>query len=107
MIPLTLTQEIDSLIRRAHKQWLQTVCLVLDRAPESIDSESLIADLPVTNNSDVAHCLTNIIRQTEGLLSWKALGASIEVCASLFSYWQQEQHVELLWSGPSPASQIP
>jgi cardiolipin synthase A/B len=107
MIPSTLTQDIESLIRRAHKQWLQTVCLVLGRAPESINSGSLIADLPATNNSDVAHCLANIIRQAEGVLSWKALGASIEVCASFFSHWQQEQHIELLWTGPSPASQIP
>src|ERR1017187_9151872 len=107
MIPLTLTGDIDSLIRRAHKQWLQTVCAALGQAPESMDAGSLIADLPATNNSDVAHCLANIIRQTEGVLSWKALGASFDVCSSILSHWQQEQHIELLWTGPSPASQIP
>jgi|SRR5271166_1650928 len=107
MIPSPLTRDIDSLIRRAHKPWLKTVCLALDEAPESIDSGSLIADLPLTNNSDVAHCLANIIRQAEGVLSWKALGASIDVCTSIFSHWQQEQHIELLWTGPSPASRIP
>lgn len=32
---------------------------------------------------------------------------TIEVCRSVFSTWQQEQHSELLWTGPSPASQIP
>ena len=107
MIPLTLTGDIDSLIRRAHRQWLQTVCAVLDQAPTALDAGSLIGDLPATNNSDVAHCLANIIRQAEGVLSWKALGASIDVCTSVFSHWQQEQHIELLWTGPSPASQIP
>lgn len=107
MIPSTLTGDINNLIRRAHKHWLQTVCLALGRAPESIDAESLIADLPATNNSDVALCLANIIRQAEGVLPWKALGASIDVCTSVFSNWQQEQHIELLWTGPSPASRIP
>lgn len=106
MIPSALAGDIDNLVRRAHKHWLQTVCATLDQAPESMDAGSLIADLPATNNGDVAHCLANIIRQTEGILSWKTLGASIDLCSSIFSHWQQEQHTELLWTGPSPASQI-
>jgi cardiolipin synthase len=107
MIPSALVGDIDSLVRRAHRHWLQTVCATLDQAPESTDAGSLIANLPATNNSDVAHCLANVIRQAEGVLSWKVLGASIDLCNSLFSRWQQEQHIELLWTGPSPASQIP
>ena len=107
MIPSALAGDIDNLVRRAPKHWLQIVCAALDQAPESMAAGSLIADLPATNNGDVAHCLANIIRQTEGILSWKALGASIHLCNSIFSRWQQEQHTELLWTGPSPASQIP
>src|SRR5260370_42291859 len=106
MIPSALAGDIDSLVRRAPKHWLQSICLALDQAPESMAAGSLIADLPATNNGDVAHCLANIIRQSEGILSWKALGASIGICASLFSHWQEEKHVELLWTGPSPDSQI-
>jgi hypothetical protein len=107
MIPSALAGDIDNLVRRAHKQWLQTVCAALEQAPESMAAGSLIADLPTTNNGDVAHCLANIIRRSEGILSWKSLGASIDLCSSIFSRWQQEQHVELLWTGPSPTSQIP
>jgi len=72
-----------------------------------MDAGSLIAGLPATNNGDAAHCLANIIRQAEGVLSWKALGASIDICTSISLNRQQEQHIELLWTGPSPASQIP
>ena len=25
----------------------------------------------------------------------------------MFASWSQEQHIELLWTGPSPASQMP
>jgi phosphatidylserine/phosphatidylglycerophosphate/cardiolipin synthase-like enzyme len=107
MIPSSLTGEIDNLIRRAHRHWLQNVCLALNSAPDSLDAGSLIANLPTTNNSDVAHCLSNIIRQSGEVLSWKALGASIEICASVVSDWQREQYIELLWTGPSPDSQIP
>jgi cardiolipin synthase len=107
MISKALTGDIDNLIRRAHRQWLQNVCLILSEAPDSIDAGSLIADLPATNNSDVAHCLADIIRQSEGVLSWNALGASIEACAAIFLRWQRDQRIELLWTGPSPASQIP
>ena len=107
MIPSSLTGDIDSLIRRAQRHWLQNVCLILNTAPDSVDARCVIADLPATNNSDAAHCLANIIRRSEGVLSWKALGASIGICASLFSRWQGESNVELLWTGPSPDSQIP
>ena len=107
MIPAPLTGDIDNLIRRAHKHWLQNVCVTLSAAPDSIDAGSLISKMPATNNNDVAHSLANIIRQSEGVLSWKALGASIDVCASIFPNWQREYHLELLWTGPSPESQIP
>ena len=107
MIPATLTADVDNLIRRGQKHWLQTVCAALGQAPESMDARSLIANLPTTNNSDAAHCLANIVHQAEGVLPWNALGASIDLCSAMFSRWQQQQHLELLWTGPSPASQIP
>ena len=107
MIPSALAGDIDSLVRRAHRHWLQNVCAAFGQASESLAAGSLIAGLPATNNGDVALCVANIIRQAEGVMSWKALGASIELCASLFTRWQQEQNIELLWTGPSPASQIP
>lgn len=107
MIPSTLTGDIENLIRRAHKQWLLSVCAVLSGAPDSMDAGGLISDMPATNNGDAAHRLATIIRQSQGVLTWKALSASIEISAALFSHWQEENRVELLWTGPSPGSQIP
>ena len=72
-----------------------------------MDSSSLVATMPVTNNNDAAHCLVGVIRQSESVLSWKALGASLDLCSSILSVWQQQHFIELLWSGPSPGSQIP
>ena len=107
MIPSNLAGDIDNLIRRAHVQWLQAVCAVLDTVPESMDAGSLIANLQPTNNGDAAHSLSSIIGQAAGILTWKALGSSIQVCSFAFNQWRREQHIELLWTGPSPASQIP
>lgn len=72
-----------------------------------MDVAALIAKMPVTNNNDAAHCLVNVLRQSQSVLSWKALGASLDLCSSLFSQWQQKHPIELLWSGPSPGSHIP
>jgi len=107
MIPSNLAGDIDDLMHRAHSQWLQAVCALLGTVPESMDAASLIANLPPTNNGDAAHSLASIVRQTAGMMTWKALGSSIEVCAFMFDRWRGEQRIELLWTGPSPASQIP
>jgi phosphatidylserine/phosphatidylglycerophosphate/cardiolipin synthase-like enzyme len=72
-----------------------------------MDSSALIASMPVTNNNDAAHCLVSVIRQSESVLSWNALGASLELCSSMLSQWQQQHSIEMLWSGPCPGSQIP
>jgi phosphatidylserine/phosphatidylglycerophosphate/cardiolipin synthase-like enzyme len=107
MIPSHLAGDIDQLIRRAHSQWLEVVCMAICSAPAGTPAEVLVATMPATNNFDAAHNLASIIRQAEGLLTWQALGTSIHVCSSMFARWARDQHVELLWTGPSPASQIP
>lgn len=107
MISPTLSSAIQDLIRRSHQPWLQEVCCALNNAPETIDGSALIASMPVTNNNDAAHCLVSVIRQSESLLSWKELGTSLDVSSSILSEWQQRHSMELLWSGPTPASQIP
>ena len=107
MITSSLTENIDNLIQRAHGLWLLSACSIIDKAPEAIDAESLIGAMPATNNGDMAYCLASVIRQAEGLISWNALSASIEISLTILNRWQQDHYVELLWSGPSPSSQIP
>jgi len=106
MIPPSLTADIDSLIRRAHKPWLHSVCVALEGVTEPLDATSLISSLPATNNSNAAHLLADVIRQAEGVISWKALGTSLDLCVSLLLRSQREEHIELLWAGPTPPIQI-
>ncbi len=107
MISHQLTSDIQVLIRRSHKQWMEAVCVALENVAESLDASALIETLPTTNNNDAAHCLASVIRQAEGILPWKALGASLDLCSSMYSSFQEKQTMELLWSGPSPGNQIP
>ena len=107
MISSALSSAIQDLIRRSHEPWLQAVCIALNNAPESMDGSALIGSMPATNNNDAAHCLVSVIRQSDSVLSWKPLGASLDLCSSILSQWQQQHFIELLWSGPTPASQIP
>ena len=107
MIPIALASNIQDLVTRAHKPWLYAVCEALGTAPETLDGAALIASMPPTNNNDAAHCLVSVIRESESVMSWKALGISLELCSSTLSRWQQQHFIELLWSGPTPGSQIP
>jgi cardiolipin synthase len=106
MIPPALMGDIRDLIRRAHKPWLHAVCLTLEAAPDFMDAKSLTGTMPATNNNNAAHCLADIIRRAEGLLSWKSLGTSLDLCTSMLSQWPQEERIELLWAGPSPPAHI-
>jgi len=107
MISAALASNIQELLRRSEKKWLQSVCVALDEAPESASAAALVATMPSIANGDAAHCLSEVIRMAESVLSWKALGALISLCSSMFYQWQQQQSIELLWSGPSPNSRIP
>jgi phosphatidylserine/phosphatidylglycerophosphate/cardiolipin synthase-like enzyme len=106
VISSPLLQDINTLIRRAHRQWLESSCAVLDSANPARGVESLITSLPPTNNGDAAHCLIRIIRQTDGMLSWKALAASIQIGCNLATEWRSARQAELLWTGPAPSGQI-
>jgi phosphatidylserine/phosphatidylglycerophosphate/cardiolipin synthase-like enzyme len=40
-------------------------------------------------------------------MSWEALSWALSTSFTTYQHLRAEQHIELLWSGPSPANQIP
>jgi phosphatidylserine/phosphatidylglycerophosphate/cardiolipin synthase-like enzyme len=42
-----------------------------------------------------------------GKMSWEVLGWALSASFATYQRSRAEQHIELLWSGPSPANQIP
>ncbi len=98
---------IENLIRKAPTLWVMSACKSLRTFPVTAEAELVIQRLPATNNADLAFLMTEVIRFSAGRMSWEALGGIIETTIKIYYRWRAEQHVELLWAGPSPAEQIP
>jgi cardiolipin synthase len=102
-----LSQAIEQLVQEAPRSWLEAVCDGLQAGPAGAPVENMLRTLPPTHNGDLAYRLGEVIRLSESIISWEALGAAIALCCSLYDRWQVEQKVELLWSGPAPAGGMP
>ena len=102
-----LCEAIEQLVQEAPGPWLETVCAALQSWPAGALAENMLQRLPSTHNGDLAYQLRELVRISEGAISWEALSSSIALCASLYARWQTEQKVELLWAGPAPADGVP
>jgi cardiolipin synthase len=98
-----LSGAIEQLVQEAPGPWLEGVCAGLQSGPVGAPAENMLQRLPPTHNGDLAYRLREVIRLSEGTISWEALSSAIALCSSLYARWQVEQKVELLWAGPAPA----
>lgn len=105
-LPDEFVTAIESLLREAPAGWLASSCELLRSFPPTATVEFVLQRLPVTNNADLSFLMSDAVRQASVLMSWEALSRVIESSAVLHRRLQGKQSVELLWSGPSPASQI-
>ena len=98
---------VESLIRKAPADWLTSVCSALRSFPATATAEFVVSRLPTTNNADLFFLATKAVRQAFGVMSWEALSWALHTTYTTRNRWQADQYIELLWSGPSPANQIP
>lgn len=98
---------VENLIRKAPVAWLATACEVLRSLPPTANVEFALQRLPATNNADLSFLAAEVLRQALGMMSWEALSWALQTTYTSFHRSQTEQHIELLWSGPSPADKIP
>ena len=87
--------------------WVTSMCGWLKGIHVSATVGEVIKGAPGTHNADLAYVLADVIREASPQMSWEALGNTVETAYALHQRWHDGQHVELLWSGPSPANQIP
>jgi cardiolipin synthase len=102
-----LFDAIEQLVQEAPGPWLEAVCVGLHLWPASAPAENMLQRLPPTHNGDLAYRLREVVRLSEGAISWEALSAAIALGASLCARWQIAQKVELLWAGPAPVGGMP
>ena len=101
------TTAIQNLIQNAPSGWLASACEVLRSLPATAESEFILQRLPATHNSDLSFLMTALVRLASDQMSWEALSWTLQTTSIAYHRWQVEQHIELLWAGPSPANQIP
>jgi phosphatidylserine/phosphatidylglycerophosphate/cardiolipin synthase-like enzyme len=98
---------VEQLIRKAPPEWLTSACEALRSVPASTIAEVVLQRLPVTRNANLAYLMTSAVRLAAGQMSWEALSWTLQTTSVAYRRWQTDQHVELLWAGPSPADRIP
>lgn len=100
------TTAVENLIQKAPADWLTSACEALRDFPTTATAEFVVSRLPPTNNADLSFLATKAVRQAYGMMSWEALSWTLQTTHATHNRWQADQHMELLWSGPSPANQI-
>ena len=107
MAQIGFIDAVEGLIRKAPASWMASVCDALKGFPATATAEFVRQHLPTTNNADLAFLAADVIKEASSLMSWESLSWALSTTSA--SYWrgQAEQHIELLWSGPSPADEIP
>ena len=98
---------IENLVRRAPSDWLASTCKVLRSFPSAANKEIVLKNIPNTNNADLSFLMSKVVGSCNGLMSWEALSWALSTSFIAYQRSRAEQHIELLWSGPSPANQIP
>ena len=98
---------VEDLVRKAPASWLTTACESLRSFPATATPDFVLQHLPPTNNADLAFVAKQVVKQAAAMMSWESLSWTLETTYATFHRSQADQHVEMLWSGPSPADQLP
>ena len=98
---------IENLIWRAPPDWLASACKTLRHFPSAASLEFVLRNIPNTNNADLSFLMSEVVRSCAGKMSWEALSWALSASFTTYHRSRAEQHIELLWSGPSPANPIP
>lgn len=98
---------VENLVRKAPAVWLTAACEALKAFPPTATAEFVLHRLPATNNADLSFLMSSVVQEATGKMSWEALAWALSITFNSYHRWQARQHIELLWSGPSPTGQIP
>jgi phosphatidylserine/phosphatidylglycerophosphate/cardiolipin synthase-like enzyme len=98
---------VENLVRRAPSAWVIAACEALRSLPATASTEFVLQRLPATSNADLLVLVADTVRLASANMSWEALSWVLHTSSIMQLRWQAKHRIELLWAGPSPASQIP
>lgn len=99
--------KIDQIIRKAPPMWIQSLGAELRSFPPTASAAFVLQKLPANGNPDLAFMFADLVKTANSRMSWESLAWSLETAANALRVWNARNSIELLWSGPSPAKQIP
>jgi len=97
---------VAALVRKSPDGWLHDVFESLYRQPATASPDFVVQRMPTTNNADLSWLMSEVIRIGSGQMPWLAMAWAIKTAHETVKQLQKQHQVELLWSGPAPASQI-
>lgn len=99
---------IEKIIKKAPADWIIAVCETLRSIDtDTSSSEWVIKKLPSTNNANLSCLIGETVRIASYVMSWEALSWALDSSFATYRRSMVSQHIELLWSIPSPIAQIP
>lgn len=98
---------LSFLVQKAPEGWLDDAHRVLRGQPPTAAMEFVLQRMPATSNADLAYAMADVIRLGAKLMPWESIGWAVKAAQATSKELRSRQHLELLWSGPSPLSQIP
>ncbi len=101
-----LVSVIQEISRKAPIGWLLTASECLRNYPAETSPDLILQRMPSTNNANLSFLMGQLLRNVKGIMSWEALSWAIETTATAYQRWQAGQQIELLLTGPLPASVI-
>ena len=97
-----LTIWATNLCRRTPDAIWQSLCEALRNTPNEASLETVIALLPSNLSSDLYHEFRLYLQASVGTLSWSEIGCCFQTIGVLCRNFDEQQTVELVWSGPIP-----
>jgi len=98
---------IEPLIRTAPAGWLTSACEALRCCQATATADSVLQRMPITNYADLSFLMARVVHEASLRMSWEALSWALQTTLLSYHRWRTDQHIELLWSGPSPIDRIP
>lgn len=96
-----LTIWAANLYRRTPEAIWQNLCQALRTAPKEASPEKVLSLLPSTLSSDLCHEFGSYLQASVGALNWPEIGGYFQTVAILCKNFDEQQSVELVWSGPT------
>ena len=103
-MPDAFIHAVAALLQKAPDAWLDDAFNKLCSQAPTASADFVAQRMPMTHNADLSFLMAEVLRQGAPLMSWEAIAWAIKTSQAI--KLQNQQKIELLWSGPDPAHHV-